>query len=82
LRCTARTTAADPGTRLDTGLPRQEYNTVLRDAAALDAADPVGVYFGTRGGSVYVSADEGETFTEVASHLPDVLSVRAAVIAG
>jgi hypothetical protein len=69
-------------TRLDTGLPRQEYNTVLRDAAALDTADPVGVYFGTRGGSVYASADEGATFTEVASHLPDVLSVRAAVVAG
>jgi photosystem II stability/assembly factor-like uncharacterized protein len=69
-------------TRLDNGLPRQEYNTVLRDAAALDAGDPVGVYFGTRGGTVYASSDEGGTFTEVASHLPDILSVRAAVIAG
>ena len=28
------------------------------------------------------SADEGETFTEVASHLPDVLCVRAAVVVG
>jgi secreted protein with Ig-like and vWFA domain len=31
---------------------------------------------------VYASADEGATFTEVASHLPDVLSVRAAVVVG
>jgi hypothetical protein len=67
-------------TPLDHGLPVQDYNAVLRDAAAVDTADPVGVYFGTRGGSVYASADEGETFTEIASHLPDVLCVRAAVV--
>jgi hypothetical protein len=29
---------------------------------------------------VYASADEGETFAEVASHLPDVLCVRAAAV--
>ncbi|WP_434616271.1 exo-alpha-sialidase [Arthrobacter sp. A5] len=68
--------------RADAGLPQSEYNVVLRDAAATDTAEPVGVYFGTRGGSVYASADEGTTFTEVASHLPDVLCVRAAVVAG
>lgn len=67
--------------RLDSGLPASEYNSVLRDAASVDSAEPAGVYFGTRGGTVYASADEGETFTEVASHLPDVLCVRAAMIA-
>jgi hypothetical protein len=46
----------------------------------VDSAEPAGVYFGTRGGAVYASADEGETFHEVASHLPDVLCIRAAVI--
>ena len=66
--------------RLDYGLPHGEYNAVLRDAASVDSAEPAGVYFGTRGGSVYASADEGETFSEVASHLPDVLCVRAAVV--
>ena len=66
--------------RLDAGLPQAEYNAVLRDAACVDSAEPAGVYFGTRGGSVYASADEGEHFTEVASHLPDVLCVRAAVV--
>jgi photosystem II stability/assembly factor-like uncharacterized protein len=66
--------------RLDSGLPHGEYNAVLRDAAAVDSAEPTGVYFGTRGGSVYASADEGESFSEVASHLPDVLCVRAAVV--
>ena len=68
--------------RSTTGLPDHEYNSVLRDAAAVDSAEPAGVYFGTRGGSVYASPDEGETFTEVAAHLPDVLCVRAAVVAG
>lgn len=67
-------------TRLDVGLPESEYNVVLRDAAAVDTAEPVGVYFGTRGGSVYASANEGTEFTEVLSHLPDVLCVRAAVV--
>ncbi|MGG5175798.1 WD40/YVTN/BNR-like repeat-containing protein [Pseudarthrobacter sp. J1763] len=71
--------------RLDDGLPDFEYNVVLRDAAAVDSGgsnvgEKVGVYLGTRGGSVYGSADEGETFTEIASHLPDVLCVRAAKV--
>lgn len=66
---------------LSAGLPDHEYNSVLRDAASVDTAEPAGVYFGTRGGTVYASADEGETFREVASHLPDVLCVRAAVVA-
>jgi photosystem II stability/assembly factor-like uncharacterized protein len=74
--------AGNTWTRLDSGLPDREYNSVLRDAAAVDSADPVGVYFGTRGGEVYASADEGETFTEIAAHLPDVLCVRAAAIEG
>ncbi|MDP5226824.1 MULTISPECIES: exo-alpha-sialidase [Arthrobacter] len=64
----------------DSGLPEHDYNSILRDAAGLDTAEPVGVYFGTRGGSVYASADEGATFQEIASHLPDVLCVRAAAI--
>jgi hypothetical protein len=42
-----------------------------------DDRDPTGVYVGTRDGCVYASADEGETFTLVADHLPDVLTVRA-----
>jgi hypothetical protein len=62
------------------GLPEVEFNAVLRDAAAVDTAEPVGVYLGTRGGDVYASDDEGETFTQVAGHLPDVLCVRAAVL--
>ncbi len=68
--------------RLDRGLPTRDYNTVLRDAAAVDTCDPVGVYVGTRGGEVYVGADEGDSFTLVGGGLPDVLCVRAAVVPG
>jgi hypothetical protein len=69
-------------TGLDKGLPTEPfYSAVMRDAMCCDNGDPAGVYFGTRSGEVYASADEGETWQEVAAHLPDVLSVRAAVVA-
>ena len=62
---------------LGDGLPDDSWTVVLRDAACVDAADPTGVYVGTRDGCVYASADDGDTFTVVADHLPDVLVVRA-----
>jgi hypothetical protein len=63
------------------GLPDESWTVVLRDAACVDSADPTGVYLGTRDGCVYASADEGETYSLVADHLPDVLSLRVAVLA-
>ncbi|MBD0292059.1 MAG: exo-alpha-sialidase [Jiangellaceae bacterium] len=67
---------------LSKGLPESGfYAAVLRDAfTSDDVADPAGLYLGARDGSVYASADEGETWNEVASHLPDVLCVRAAAL--
>jgi photosystem II stability/assembly factor-like uncharacterized protein len=62
------------------GLPSDSYTCVLRDAASLDTADPVGVYLGTRNGDVFASADEGESFQRIATQLPDVLVVRAAQV--
>ena len=60
------------------GLPDEYYASVLRDAAhVIDIDGTAAIAFGTRNGSVYVSQDDGESFVEVASHLPDVLSVRA-----
>jgi photosystem II stability/assembly factor-like uncharacterized protein len=74
--------AGESWTGLDKGLPTEPfYSAVMRDAMSCDNADPAGVYFGTRSGEVYASADEGDTWRLVASHLPDVLSVRAAVVA-
>ena len=73
------TDAGDSWHPLDAGLPREPaYASVLRDAMCADDAAPAGVYFGTRGGDVFGSADEGETWASVARYLPDVLSLRAA----
>jgi photosystem II stability/assembly factor-like uncharacterized protein len=65
-------------TELADGLPDASWAAVMRDAACVDDGDPTGVYVGTRDGCVYASADEGDRFTQVAGHLPDVLVVRAA----
>lgn len=63
---------------LTKGLPQQDcYVNVLRDAMALDALDPCGVYFGTTGGQVYASADAGDNWSAVVRDLPAVLSVEA-----
>jgi photosystem II stability/assembly factor-like uncharacterized protein len=59
------------------GLPEDCYTNVLRQALALDGRDPCGVYFGTTSGSVYSSADCGETWSRIAVDLPKVLSVEA-----
>jgi photosystem II stability/assembly factor-like uncharacterized protein len=64
-------------TELGEGLPDASWTAVMRDAFCADDGDPTGLYLGTRDGCVYASADEGDTFTLVAEHLPDVLAVRA-----
>jgi hypothetical protein len=43
-----------------------------------DALDPVGLYFGTTSGEIWMSADEGMRWLNIARHLPHVYSVVAA----
>src|SRR5512134_1490142 len=62
---------------LTAGLPQRHcYVNVLRDAMAVDALDPCGVYFGTTGGQVYASADAGDSWAPIVRDLPAVLSVE------
>ena len=62
---------------LGNGLPEQDcYFTVLRQAMAVDRNDQPGLYFGTNSGSVFASFDEGDSWSEIARHLPTVLSVE------
>jgi photosystem II stability/assembly factor-like uncharacterized protein len=62
---------------LTKGLPQENcYVDVLRDAMCVDQMDPCGVYFGTTGGAVYGSADEGDSWMAIAEALPKVLSVE------
>jgi hypothetical protein len=62
---------------LGSGLPERDcYVNVLRDAMALDRLEPCGVYFGTTGGQVYASADEGASWSPVVANLPRIMSVE------
>jgi hypothetical protein len=59
------------------GLPQTDcYVNVLRDAMAVDSLDKCGIYFGTSGGQVYVSADAGDSWNPIVRDLPAVLSVE------
>lgn len=59
------------------GLPQEScFFTVLRQAMAGDTRNPAGIYFGTNSGSVFGSSDEGDTWQEIARHLPTILSVE------
>jgi hypothetical protein len=69
--------AGETWTEVGAGLPDNDWTAVVRDAFCADEQSPTGVYLGTRDGCLYASADEGDTFTLVADHLPDVLAVRA-----
>jgi photosystem II stability/assembly factor-like uncharacterized protein len=65
--------------RQDKGLPRrQAWLTVRRQAMTADAHDPVGLYFGTTGGELWASTDEGARWKCVARHLPQIHAVEAA----
>jgi photosystem II stability/assembly factor-like uncharacterized protein len=66
---------------LTRGLPQRDcYVNVLRDAMAVDTLDPCGIYFGTTGGQVYVSADAGDSWNPIVRDLPAVLSVEVQVL--
>ena len=66
--------------RQDRGLPaEQAWFTVKRQAMTADTLDPVGLYFGTTGGEVWASRDEGASWECIRRHLPQVHAVEAAL---
>jgi len=74
--------AGETWSRLDNGLPQRDAHVgVLREGMAIDAYDVPGVYFGTSTGQVFASADEGESWSEIASYLPAISSVEVATVA-
>jgi len=63
------------------GLPQEGAHLgVLRQAMATDSLDVPGLYFGTSTGQVFASADEGESWSEIASYLPAISSVEVAIV--
>lgn len=66
---------------LTEGLPQEDcYVNILRSAMAVDTLPSCGIYFGTTGGQVYVSADSGDHWKAIVHDLPAVLSVEVQVI--
>jgi hypothetical protein len=66
---------------LTNGLPQDNAHlTILRDGFTSDGLGPCGLYFGTRTGELFASTDDGDTWRELASHLPPIMSVRAAPV--
>ena len=77
LRVYRSRTGGDEWEPLTRGLPQRDcYVNVLRDAMAVDTLDSCGIYFGTTGGQVYASPDEGNTWAPIVRDLPRVLSVE------
>src|ERR1700758_4659399 len=66
---------------LGKALPQQDAHLgVLRAAMTIDGEDEPGLFFGTSTGQVFASADEGESWSEIASYLPSISSVEVAVL--
>ncbi len=65
--------------RQDKGLPKGDgWFSLKRQAMITDSRDPVGVYFGTTGGEVWASRNEGESWIQLANSLPEIYSVEVA----
>ncbi|PZG18351.1 hypothetical protein C1I95_13700 [Micromonospora craterilacus] len=81
LRVYRSRTGGDEWAALTSGLPQSDcYVNVYRDAMAVDTLDPCGIYFGTTGGQVYHSADDGDSWAPIVRDLPPVLSVEVQVL--
>lgn len=59
--------------------PGQVWWTVKRQAMTADTMAPLGLYFGTTSGELWASTDDGETWTCIARHLPEIYAVEAAI---
>jgi photosystem II stability/assembly factor-like uncharacterized protein len=67
--------------RLDSGMPKsQGWWTVKRQAMTADAGSPVGLYFGTTSGELWMSRNEGKSWGVIAQHLPEIYAVEAAEV--
>lgn len=68
--------AGETRERQDRGLPREQaWFTVKRRAMAADELDPIGLYFSTTSGEIWMSRDEGESWFQIVAHLPEIYSV-------
>jgi hypothetical protein len=67
--------------RRDADMPKEQaWWTVKRQAMCCDSHDPVGLYFGTTSGELWMSHDEGQHWECIAQHLPEIYAVEAAFV--
>ncbi|MFQ5482792.1 MAG: hypothetical protein ACE5ER_08530 [Nitrospinaceae bacterium] len=62
------------------GLPKQSFAGVLRHAMGVDGLQPCGLYFGTTGGQLLHSRDNGDQWRTFDYHLPRINTVTAYVV--
>jgi photosystem II stability/assembly factor-like uncharacterized protein len=68
--------------RLDKGLPEsQAWWTLKRQAMTVDAQATPALYLGTTSGELWMGADEGARWVNIARHLPEIYAVEVAEIA-
>jgi hypothetical protein len=73
--------AGETWQRRDAGMPKEQaWWTVKRQAMCCDSHDPIGLYFGTTSGELWMSRDEGQNWECIAQHLPEIYAVEAAVV--
>jgi photosystem II stability/assembly factor-like uncharacterized protein len=73
--------AGDKWQQLTTGLPKKDaWFTVLRDGMTLDDSRRPSVWFGTTTGQLWRGRDGGESFECLATSLPPIHCVKAAVV--
>lgn len=62
---------------LASGLPQESaYLTILRQAFCQDGRTPLGLYFGTKSGELFSSADGGKNWYTMMDRLPSIVSVQ------
>ncbi len=65
--------------RLDQGLPEsQAWWTCKRQAMTVDAQAAPALYLGTTSGELWIGRDEGERWSNIARHLPEIYAVEVA----
>ena len=65
---------------LRSGLPKQTFVVVLREAMATDSFENAGIYVGTTTGQIFYSRDNGDAWELLADYLPPIYSLETAVL--
>ena len=74
------TDSGDSWQPLRNGLPDAAYVGVLRQAMAADPLYPAGIYFGTTGGTIFYSRDEGAHWHAMPCTLPRIKCITVVLV--